>query len=312
VRLMELFEAVDAVLRSSGYRVERINYPDEHRRRSIDVIAVGHGREMLLKVVEDTRDLAVSDVRELNACSKVLRVPGIIVAESDTGDDIDYMVAHERAGTFAVSVEGLRSALENSIYVIKRQKNYYMRIDGEKLRQKRLEKGYSLGDVASRLSVSRRSVYLYEQGETLVSLSVALKLMELFGEDIFKSFDILGGEDLVPEERRQARIYASLSQTSSRSQLARILASMGYRVAATRRIPPDLVAGSDSKRRVIVVVEKRRDYTLERRVEEAVKVADQLQAEVVAVTRRKDIEGYGVDVASSPEEFAELLGEQEE
>ena len=311
MRLAELFDTVDAVLRGSGYRVERIRYPDEHRRRSIDVIAVRDGSELLLKIVEDVADLSVSDIRELHACSEVLRSRGLIVAEKDMGDEIDYMVAHERGGTYAVSIEGLKSALRGSIYVIKKQNNYYMRVDGAKLKEKRIEKGYSLGDVASRLSVSRRSVYLYEQGETLVSLSVALKLMDMFGDEIFKPFDIVASEGDEEGRQRASRVYASLSQSSSRTQVARLLASLGFDVATTRRIPPDIVAGSSEHgARIMVVVEKRRDTKLERRVEEAARVAEHLRAEMIAVTREKKLEGYGAAVVPTLEELRRILEEK--
>ncbi|GEM_PF-4130043 len=312
MRLAELLDSVDMLLRMYGYRVEHIRYPDEPSRRSIDVVAVKDGKEMLVKVVEDTRDLSATDVRELNACSNVLEAAGIIVAGSDNGEEIDYMVALEKGGTYAVSVEGLESALRGGVYVVRRQNNYYMRVDGAKLKEKRLEKGYSLGDVAAYLSVSRRSVYLYEQEESLVSLPVALKLMELFGEDIFKPFNIIEQE----HAHREARIYASLSQTSSKAQLARILASHGYSVAATRRIPPDIVADKSGakkgKSRIIVVVERKRDSVLERRIEEAKRVANQLQAEIVAFTQRRYIaEDYDVEVIKNIDELRLLIAEKD-
>jgi len=310
VRLAELLEAVDALLRMHGYRVEHIRYPDEHSRRSIDVVAVGEGREVLLKVVEDTRDLSSTDLRELNACSSVLDAAGIVVADSDHGEELDYMVAIEKGSSYAVSVDGLQSALRGGVYVLRRQNNYYMQVDGKKLKEKRLEKGYSLGDVANYLSVSRRSVYLYEQEGSLVSLPVALKLMELFGDEIFKPIDIMS----FSQARKESKVYAPSAQTSGRAQLAHILAAYGYSVAATRRIPPDIVAGKEDegrRDRIIMVVERRRDVVLERRVEEAKRVASQLGAEVIAVTRRRDLENnYGIEVVSDPEELSAIMRER--
>ncbi len=305
MRLEELVETVADVLRATGYRVERISYPDSHDKRSIDVVASGGRSEgLLVKVVNDVDDLSVTDLRELHGCSSALRVPGLIVAERDSGVEIDPVAAHEKMGTYAVSIEGLRAVLEIGVYVIRKHNNYYMRVDGKKLRMRRLERGYSLGDVASYLSVSRRSVYLYEQEESLVSLSVALKLMELFGEDIFKPFDIIEGQ--VHEESR--RVYTAISQSSSRAQIARILSSLGYDVVATRRIPPDVVAGRGDRRRVIVVVEKKRDKNLERRIEEAEKVARQLRARIVAYVRDERLPpSYDVEVARSTEEFEGIV-----
>ncbi len=308
--IYELLENVDNVLRMHGFRVQHIRYPDEPSRRSIDVIAVGDEGELLVKVVNDVDMLTGGDLRELNACGSVLGASALVVAEAEKGDEIDPMVAIEKGGAFVVGVEGLESALRGSVYVIRRQSNYYMRVDGRRLRERRLEKGYSLGDVASMLSVSRRSIYLYEQEESLVSLPVALKLMELFGDDIFKPFDIMHGEE---QGGREGRTYAVLTQSASRTQLARILASMGYSVVATRRIPPDIVASKEGRRkdRLIVVVERKREVALERRLEEATRVAAHIEAEVVAMTKRREIaSSYDVEIVGSVNELKEYVDEK--
>ncbi len=310
MRLNELFNEVSSLLRESGYRVERISYPSEHRRRSIDLVAVNvdSGRSLLVKVVSDVEDLSGSDYRELHSCSQVLGTAGLVVAEKEGGEEIDPMVAIEKGGTYAVSVEGLRAVLEGGVYVIKRQSNFYMKVDGERLREERLRRGYSLGDVAARASVSRRSIYLYEQEESLVSLNVALRLMELFGEEIFKPFDVIGEQ----ERGSRDRVFAAISQSSSKTQVARILASMGYSVAATKRIPPDVVAGREeagTRRRIVIVTERKRDVEFERRVEEAEKIARSLRARVIAYSRRRRELG-GVETLSSIEELRELLSEE--
>ena len=310
MRLNELFNEVSSLLRESGYHVERISYPSEHRRRSIDLVAVNieSGRSLLVKVVSDVEDLSGSDYRELHSCSQVLGAAGLVVAEKEGGEEIDPMVAIEKGGTYAVSVEGLRSVLEGGVYVVKRQSNFYMKVDGERLREERLRRGYSLGDVAARASVSRRSIYLYEQEESLVSLNVALRLMELFGEEIFKPFDVIGEQ----ERGSREKVFAAISQSSSKTQVARILASMGYSVAATKRIPPDVVAGreeSGTRRRIVIVTERKRDTEFERRVEEAEKIARSLRARVIAYSRRRRELG-GVETLSSIEELRELLNEE--
>lgn len=301
--LEEMFARVDASLRLHGYRVERIRYPDDPMRRSIDIVAVGgDGRTLLVKIVHDSSDLSASELKELQACSRVLRGRGLIVAEKDEGVEIDPIVAHEKMGLYTVSVEGLEAALTESIYVIRRQGNYYMYVNGGKLREKRLEKGYSLGDVASMISTSRRSVYMYEQGGSMVSLRVALKLMELFSEDIFKPIDILS--PVQQEEHKQQR-------KKPKSKLASILYAAGYDVAETRHVPPSALA-ADARDRVVVVAERKRSDDIERRVEESERVAKRIEAIVVSVgseaTRR--IAGkYDVYTVSSYDELAELIME---
>ena len=300
--LDEMLARVDASLRLHGYRVERIRYPDDPIRRSIDIVAVGsNGRTLLVKIVHDSSDLSVSELKELQACSRVLRGRGLIVAERDEGVEIDPIVAHEKMGLYTVSVEGFEAALTESIYVVRRQGNYYMYINGGKLRERRLEKGYSLGDVANLISTSRRSVYMYEQGGSMVSLRVALKLMELFNEDIFKPIDILSPAQ--QEEYKQRK--------KPKSRLASILYAVGYDVAETRHVPPNALA-ADSRDKVVVVVERKRSDDIERRVEESERVAKRIEAIVVSVgseAARRIAGKYDVYTVSNYDELAELIME---
>lgn len=301
--LEEMYSRVEASLRLHGYHVERIRYPDDPMKRSIDIVAVGSdGRTILVKIVHDAADLSVGELRELQACSRVLRGRGLIVAEKDEGAEIDPIVAHEKMGLYTVSVEGLEAALSESIYVVRRQGNYYMYVNGGKLREKRLEKGYSLGDVASMISTSRRSVYMYEQGGSMVSLRVALKLMELFSEDIFKPIDILS--PVGQEEQKQSR-------KKPKSKLASILYTAGYDVAETRHVPPNALA-ADSEGRIVVVAERKRSDDMERRVEESERVAKRIEAIVVSIGSdavRRIAGRYDVYTVSSYDELAELVME---
>ena len=294
-RLEELAARTEAILRSHGYRVARIEYPVEHDKRSIDLVAVRGEKPLLVKVAEDAASVATGDVRELQGCSRVLHGAGLVVAERDAGEEIDDIVAHERMGVYVVSPQGLEAALHGSIYVVKRQKSFYMRVDGRRLREARLEKGYSLGDVASMLSVSRRSVYLYEQEESLVSLPVALKLMEIFGEDIFKPFDVIEEQGGEPPRSPRGKIGESLSRA-------------GLAVVETKRIPPNAVA-SGTRSKIVVIIERRRERDIERRVEEAERVASSIKAYVIAVgsDKIKSIaRGHDVYYVSSAEEAARL------
>jgi len=297
--LEEVAARVDAVLRMHGYQVGRIEYPEDYSRRSIDIVAVGPGdHTLLLKVARDVGDVSLTEMRELQACSRVLRGRGLIVAETDEGVDIDAIAAHEKMGLYAVSAEGLEAALRDSIYVVKRQGNYYMNVDGSKLRERRLEKGYSLGDVAALISTSRRSVYMYEQEESMVSLRVALRLMEVFDNDIFKPIDILSPMEGEQRQRRRPR-----------SRLAAALYEAGYEVAETRHVPPNAMAAGETGR-VLVVVERRRETDLERRVEESEKVARRIKALVISVggsVMRRLAERYDVYSVSSYDEIALLL-----
>jgi putative transcriptional regulator len=312
--LERMLSDVRNTLVSHGYRVELINYPKDHDKRSIDVIAVHEDKKpLLVKVVRDVADLTVNELRELQNCGTVLQAQGIIVAESDHGVDIDDIVAHEKMNMYVVSVDGFKAALRKSIYVLRKQNNYYMKVDGKKLREKRLEKGYSLGDIAHMLSVTRRSVYMYEQEESMVSLSTGLKLVEIFGEEVIQPIDIID-EGLQSQGGEYGR-----PRSTPRTRLARVLAESGYNVAETRYVPPNAIASSENtETRMVVIMEKGRVEDFEVRLGESERVAKHINAYLIAVVnkRRSIANRYDAYLASSLSEVMdialELKGEKKD
>jgi len=65
----------------------------------------------------------------------------------------------------------------------------YVRIDGTRMRQLRLARGISLGALASELGVSRRTISKYEVEDMDTSVDVALKLEEIFEQELIQPVD---------------------------------------------------------------------------------------------------------------------------
>ncbi|ABM79911.1 transcriptional regulator [Hyperthermus butylicus] len=316
MRLDELLEATVRLLYSQGYSVEKISYPENPQRRGIDVVASkSNGEALLVKVIEDAAQLGPKDVRELRQCSRLLEASGIIVAERSNGVEIDDIVAIEKSGVYVVNVDGLGAALRNEVYVVHRQGNLYMRVNGEKLREERLRRGYSLGDLASLLNVTRRSVYLYEQEEVDVSLSTALKLMEIFGDEIFKPIPVIArerGREHSYQGQLKPTMQAPRTASGEASRAIRGIIEAGGEAIETKRIPPDIVARINDDK-LLILIERRRDKKFEKRVYEAVKVATRVSARIMAVVSSSEyvseVRAFGeVDVYRNVEEMLRDIG----
>ena len=70
----------------------------------------------------------------------------------------------------------------------------YVRIRRLKMRQIRLERGNLLGALASKLGVSRRTIAKYETESMDTSVDVALKLEEIFEEELIQPVDLFAGD----------------------------------------------------------------------------------------------------------------------
>jgi putative transcriptional regulator len=67
---------------------------------------------------------------------------------------------------------------------------YYVRLDGESIRQRRMKLGLSVGKLAEQLRISRRTLYGYERGMVKASVSAAYNLEWILGMPMVKPIDI--------------------------------------------------------------------------------------------------------------------------
>ncbi len=297
----EILERLLSIVKSRGLGYHVLGYP-ERGRRSIDVLVTGEGRRILVKVVEDLSGVRREEVRELRGVSGIIRASPLLVAGRERGERLEDIVAYERMGVYAVSPEGFERALDDAIYVVQKKGRFYMRVDGERFRREREERGMSLGEAANILGVTRRAVYEYERGGIDVELERALRIMDVFGEEVFKPVDVLRTEEptvsLVGAEEGERRIGEKILEA-------------GGVVFHAKRTTVDLAARIEERVSLIIYEHRReRREGLLKRSEEAAAMAERASASVLAVVKRSearsDLEALGIEVVRS-EEAAELV-----
>jgi len=305
-RLEELYACVADALEKKGYRVEIVSYPTSHDKRSIDLLAASTTKNIFIKIVEDLKHVNNREASELKGLSTVLDAHPLIVAEKEEGVELDDMAAYEKHGLYAVNVGGLEAALENSIYVVKRHGNFYMRIDSKKLREFRRVRGLSLGDLAELVGVSRKTVYEYERSNMDVSLSTAIRLLEVIGDEIFKPIPVLDRQE--KSVKRSTKRMAA--DTVAERKIILQVEKRGGEAIHSRHSPID-IGVRFAEKKAVVIVEHKHDADIGFRGEEAVKIAKAASAEKIALIRhanlRKDLEALGYDVVRTPEELLELV-----
>lgn len=279
---------VQAMLRARGFHSSRISYPGRYEQRSIDIFAISPSRgrvKLFIKIVDDVEKLPPSEVRDMRKLSEILDASPIVVAKYAYGDVLDDIVVYEKQGMHVLSVEGFERSLDNQIFVMQRQGGYFMRVRGEKLRELRELRGMSLGDVAHRVGVSRRSIYLYEKNAMDVSLTVATKLMEIFGEEIFEPINILEERPPYKESKKDTIISYDdpLEKRILNIILDAVMSALKFpyhaiskRLAHTRSTPIDIALSLSSKKLVFIVEHSDRDRnkTFINKVVEASKITN--------------------------------------
>ncbi len=292
-----------AVLERLRLDYRMLGYPENGRRRSIDVFVSGGGRRVFIKVVEDVGRVRREDVRELRGVSGVLGAAPLLIGERDRGEELEDIVAYEKMGVYALSPEGFERAVETGIYVVKKRGRFYMRLDAERLREERERRGLSLGVLASLIGATRRAVYEYERSSMDIELGKALRILDVLGEEVFRPIEVLRP----PEPRSE---LGSVDEEGER-RIAEEIVRRGGVVVHLRRTVVDLAARVGERTSVIIYEHRGEDSgRIVRRGEEAAKVVEATSTEAIAVVEggeaARDLEAMGFEVVT-PEELRERL-----
>jgi len=179
------------LLKKAGFTVNAISYPKD--KRSVDLIGSRNKTKVVLKITLDTKNLSRIEFSDLKKISKAFRASPLIISERDENEKLEKDLVVKSKGINVVSIELLQSYLlrgEKPI-VYKLRGNLLVKIDPVKFREIRLQHGYSLGELAEKIGVSRKAIYEYERGQIAISVDRAIRITEILGEDILKPIEIL-------------------------------------------------------------------------------------------------------------------------
>ena len=185
-----LTDRVADLLARSGFSVSDRCYV---RPRSFDLAARRGGLLLILKILSNIDGLNEKTAVEIRRLAKYLSGNPLLVGEKTRDHSLEGGVVYFRYGVPTVSPITLKDWIAEDIppFVYAAQGGRYVKIDGPLLRRLRLESGISLGALASELSVSRRTVSKYEIEDMDTTIEVALRLEELFGQELIKPVEIL-------------------------------------------------------------------------------------------------------------------------
>ncbi len=252
----EYLYRVLALVYNHARRVAVIEYPRDIERRSVDVaVELKDGKKMLLKVAWDLDSVTKREASELSVISSTLNVPTLIISETQGSVRLVSGVIYEKSNVRVVNAETLESYLSEreGPVIYQERDSFKLSIDGGKLKEKRIEKGLSLGDVALSVGVTRKAVYEYERGLMEPTIDKGEKLVQLLGEDILKPLNLL---ELAP--RSQGQASPSRFDSDIERKAANLLEQEGYRVFHAKRTVSD-IGGAKRESSLLLAVKHRKE-----------------------------------------------------
>ncbi|MCX6672681.1 MAG: transcriptional regulator [Methanothrix sp.] len=183
-----LAERVEEVLRQAGFCTSDRCYL---RPRSFDLAARKGDLFLLLKILSNIDGLNEQTATEVRRLAKHLFASPILVGEKTRDQYLERGAVYFRYGIPTLNLNTLADCLLDDALplVYAAHGGLYVRIDGTRMRQLRLERGISLGALASELGVSRRTISKYEVEDMDTTVDVAIKLEEIFEQDLIQPVD---------------------------------------------------------------------------------------------------------------------------
>ena len=286
------------------------------RPRSFDLVARRGEELILVKVLRNIDAFSAESGHEMRRIGAYLDATPLVVGLRTRDEELRPEVVYFRHGVPVLSPDTAMDLFVEEIppLIYAAPGGLYVSIDSDILADEREDRGWSLGQLAKELGVSRRTVSKYESGMD-ASIEVAMALEDLFEEPVATPIEILADEEY-PVPRDDTAVEESRPDVDD-SDAVSMLLDVGYEVHPTIRAP-FMAVGEDDREVVLIGHSDLTETALKRaRLMGSVgEVAEMPAAYFVGATSRESvgktaiIERAEADDIDHREEFRKLVRER--
>ncbi len=301
-----LRERVKQLLESLGLKdIVTIEYP-EASKRPLDLVARYDNSSIMVRITRRVSSRR-KEFAELKRATEVLNASSLIVAEYLNREELldDVLYTRDRVGI--VSYRTLYNLVRGGkVCIYERNGLFYVKIDGAKLRELRIRHGLSLSQLAQKVGVSTKALYEYEQGKIDMSVEVAERFLNIFGEEfeeVVESVDIFT-ERIVRSERSEsvAEIRTDIEDRKQRVVIEAL--KHGVKAEAFDLMPSDIVLRYEDSKWFVTLVSDEEVQFMVAKCRENAKLAGAFRGRAIAIL----LEAYvkDTDIRDEIERYVEL------
>ncbi len=205
------------------------------RPKSFDVAARRGEDLVLLKILGNIDGLDAETGVEMRRLGEYLGATPFVIGLRTRDEELKPGVVYFRHGVPVLSPDTVYDLVIEEVppLIYAAPGGLYVNIDEEILADERRQQDMSLGQLASELGVSRRTVSKYEDGMN-ASIEVAMRLEELFDAPLTSPVDVLTGAGDVRESEPTPE---ALSVDPDDEHIVTVLTRAGFTVHPTARAP---------------------------------------------------------------------------
>lgn len=247
----QMLHNIENLLTSQGFKTS-----DIYDQGSFDIVARKNLLILLLKTFLNIDSINEHNAHEMKQLANIFLASPIIIGEKSRNGLLEEGVIYERYDIPAIGFETLKNMIVYNEYpeILADRGGYFVKIDGNVIKQYREEYSMSLKDLASLAHVSRATMYKYENGIVRANTETAMILEEILNTKVTLDIDLLKQ----PQQKEEIKFSDDVND----------LSKLGYGVLSTNKSPFDAVAkmkSSDKDSPLMANVEKNRnEKTLKR------------------------------------------------
>ena len=187
---------------------------------------------LLLKILEDANSITREYANNMNSISVYINATPLIISEK-AGQMLEDNIVYQRFGIHTINLHTLSNCIDNKFPFIKRSHaGLIASVIGRKMKEKREELGISQNAMSKILGVTGRMVSKYESGSSEVTLQKAIKIYDVFGQNVFYKLNIFKTEE------------EPLSNAST--DYSQKYVEIGFEATDTTKTPFDIIAKKDN------------------------------------------------------------------
>ena len=239
---------ITAMLEDAGFLVsDRCSV----RPKSFDLAARRGADLVLLKILGNIDALTGETGAELRRLGDYLSATPLVIGLRTRNQDLEPGVVYFRHGVPVFNPDTAYDLFIEEVppLIYAAPGGLYVSIDGDLLADEREERGWSLGQLANELGVSRRTVSKYEDGMN-ASIEVAIQLEELFNQPFSNPVSVFDGAE---EVRDADPIPEGPDVDPDDEHILTVLTNAGFEVHPTARSPFKAVSEDSDDREQTVL-----------------------------------------------------------
>jgi putative transcriptional regulator len=283
----EVLRLAEKTLREGGFNVSArcVSRPS-----CFDFVARKGKSVAFFKVPPNLGSTCRHEAEELRAIAGFFGGAALFICDKTKDKPLEDDTVYSRYGVFAISPGTLEDIVTRGFLplVLAGPGGYYVRLDGEAIRRRRLKLGLSMGKLAESLGLSRRTLYGYERSMAKASVSAAYKLEWYLGVPVVEPVDVFR------PVRRSRGFLAAARRALIRNRLLqgvlRWLRRCRFEVFPARKAPFDFLAECpETNLSLIGGVACSNDKNLDTRTKEILSVSEIVNARSLFVTDGRQI-----------------------